>query len=92
MQTSNGSSARFGATVTPEAVNVCAYSNFAIQVERRRFDRQNAAVPDLVVELDPVGQRTYQHWHGPWQPERGLHVDGRHLLLDLYGLGDPLLR
>jgi glycogen operon protein len=63
-QVPNGSSAHLGAVVTPEGVNFCVYSKFATRVELLLFDREDAAVPGLVVELDPVGQRTYHDWHG----------------------------
>ncbi len=54
-QVSNGRSAHLGAAVTPVGGNFCVHSKFATRVERLLFDRKDAAVPGLVVELDPYG-------------------------------------
>jgi glycogen operon protein len=59
----NGSSAHLGALVTAEGVNFCIYSKYASRVELLLFDREDAAEPSCVVELDPVHQRTYHYWH-----------------------------
>jgi len=63
LQISRGSSAHLGAAVTPEGVNFCVYSKFATGVELLLFDREDAAEPCQVVELDPVRHRTYHYWH-----------------------------
>jgi len=60
---SNGSSAHLGALVTASGVNFCIYSKYASRVELLLFDREDAADPSCVVELDPVHQRTYHYWH-----------------------------
>jgi len=63
MNVSTGSSAHLGAVVTAAGVNFCVYSKYATRVELLLFDREDAADPCHVVELDPVRQRTYHYWH-----------------------------
>jgi pullulanase/glycogen debranching enzyme len=63
MNVSAGSSAHPGAVVTAAGVNFCVYSKHATRVELLLFDREDAADPCHVVELDPLRQRTYHYWH-----------------------------
>ena len=60
---SAGSSAHLGALVTAEGVNFCVYSKYATRVELLLFDREDAAEPCQIIELDPIRQRSYHYWH-----------------------------
>jgi glycogen operon protein len=52
LKVARGSSAHLGATVTPEGVSFCVYSKFATGVELLLFDREDAADPCQIVELN----------------------------------------
>ena len=60
---SQGGSAPLGATVTEDGANFSLYSRDAARLELLFFDQADDAKPSQIVELDPVGHRTYYYWH-----------------------------
>jgi glycogen operon protein len=60
---SQGASAPLGATVTQDGVNFSLYSRDAARLELLFFEHADDPKPSQVVELDPVGHRTYHYWH-----------------------------
>jgi isoamylase len=60
---SQGGSAPLGAAVTEGGVNFSLYSRDAARLELLFFDRVDDPKPSQIVELDPVGHRTYHYWH-----------------------------
>jgi glycogen operon protein len=60
---SQGTSAPLGATVTKGGVNFSLYSRDATRLELLFFDQADDPKPSRIVELDPVGHRTYHYWH-----------------------------
>ena len=60
---SQGASSPLGATVTEEGVNFSLYSRDAARLELLFFDQGDDPKPSQIVELDPVGHRTYHYWH-----------------------------
>ena len=60
---SQGATSPLGASVTAGGVNFCLYSRDAEHLELLFFDHVNDPKPAHIVELDPVGHRTYHYWH-----------------------------
>ena len=60
---SQGASTPLGATVTEGGVNFSLYSRDADRLELLFFDQADDLKPSQIVELDPVGHRTYHYWH-----------------------------
>src|SRR5689334_2443408 len=60
---SRGASAPLGATVTDGGVNFSLYSRDADRLELLFFDQADGPKPSQIVELDPVGHRSYHYWH-----------------------------
>jgi isoamylase len=61
--TTSGRAAPLGATVSNEGVNFSLFSRKASAVELLLFDRDEDALPTLVISIDPVANRTYHYWH-----------------------------
>jgi glycogen operon protein len=60
---SQGASAPLGATVSEGGVNFSLYSRDAARLELLFFDQADDEKPSQIIELDPVGHRTYHYWH-----------------------------
>ncbi|WP_051249266.1 glycogen debranching protein GlgX [Inquilinus limosus] len=58
-----GSSSPLGATCCRRGVNFSVFSKHATGLELLLFDRVDDAMPERVIRLDPVGNRTYHYWH-----------------------------
>ncbi len=58
-----GKSYPLGATVYPEGVNFCLFSQNAEAIELLLFDTANTAEPAQTIKLDPVINKTYYYWH-----------------------------
>ncbi len=58
-----GTSWPLGATVVDGGVNFSLYSRHAARVELLLFDRQDAAAPARVIDIDPACHRSYHYWH-----------------------------
>jgi glycogen operon protein len=58
-----GQSFPLGATVYPDGVNFCIFSNNSTAVELLLFDHPDAPAPARVIHLDPIQNRTYYYWH-----------------------------
>src|SRR5260370_323354 len=58
-----GRSSPLGATVADGGVNFSLFSRTATAVALLIFDREDAATPSRVVEIDPVTNRAYYYWH-----------------------------
>lgn len=61
--TNTGQSAPLGATVCHGGANFSIFSRGAESVELLLFDGEEDARPAQVINLDPVGNRTYHYWH-----------------------------
>src|SRR6476659_7546073 len=59
----DGTSAPLGATVIEGGVNFSLYSRDATRLELLFFDQADDSKPSQIIELDPVGHRTYHYWH-----------------------------
>jgi glycogen operon protein len=59
----SGDSSPLGATVVDGGVNFSLFSRTAVGVELLFFDREEAATPSRVMQLDPATNRTYHYWH-----------------------------
>ena len=58
-----GQSFPLGATVDPEGVNFCIFSEHAEAIELLLFDEANAPQPSRVIKLDPQENKTFYYWH-----------------------------
>src|SRR5262245_61790610 len=58
-----GTGAPLGATVSPDGVNFSLFSRHATSVDVVFFDGVEDGRPADVVRLDPVANRTYHYWH-----------------------------
>ena len=58
-----GESFPLGATVYPNGVNFCVFSQNAEAIELLLFDTANAARPAQIIKLDPILNKTYYYWH-----------------------------
>ena len=58
-----GQSFPLGATVDPEGVNFCIFSEHAEAIELLLFDEANAPQPSRVIKLDPKENKTFYYWH-----------------------------
>ena len=58
-----GESFPLGATVYPDGVNFCLYSQNAEAIELLLFDTSNASQPAQTIKLDPLINKTYHYWH-----------------------------
>ena len=58
-----GKSSPLGATVYPDGVNFCIFSQNAEAIELLLFDTANAARPAHTIKLDPSLNKTYYYWH-----------------------------
>ena len=58
-----GKSFPLGATVYPDGVNFCIFSQHGSAIELLLFDTANAAQPTQTIKLDPVLNNTYHYWH-----------------------------
>ena len=61
--TSMGASAPLGATVSRSGANFSLFCRKASRVELLLFDREDAARPTQVINIDPATNRTYHYWH-----------------------------
>ena len=52
-----------GATVYPDGVNFCIFSQNAEAIELLLFDTAEAARPTRTIKLDPSLNKTYYYWH-----------------------------
>ncbi len=52
-----------GATVYPDGVNFCLYSQNAEAIELLLFNTSNASQPAQIIKLDPLLNKTYYYWH-----------------------------
>ncbi|MGK7948781.1 MAG: glycogen debranching protein GlgX [Xenococcaceae cyanobacterium] len=58
-----GESSPLGATVYPDGVNFCVFSQNAEAIELLLFDTPNAAEPAQIIKLDPLLNKTCYYWH-----------------------------
>ena len=58
-----GESYPLGATVYPNGVNFCLFSQHATAIELLLFNSAGASKPTYVIKLDPARHRTYHYWH-----------------------------
>jgi glycogen operon protein len=58
-----GESFLLGATVYPQGVNFCVFSQNAEAIELLLFDTANDARPTQTIKLDPSVNKTYYYWH-----------------------------
>ncbi len=58
-----GKSSPLGATVYPDGVNFCIFSQNAEAIELLLFDKADAPQPAQTIELDPLLNKTYYYWH-----------------------------
>ena len=58
-----GESFPLGATVTPEGVNFCIFSQTASAIELLLFNTPDASEPNYTIKLDPVLNKTCYYWH-----------------------------
>ena len=58
-----GQSFPLGATVYPNGVNFCIFSEHAEAIELLLFDRPLAPKPSQTIELDPQKNKTFFYWH-----------------------------
>ncbi len=58
-----GESFPLGATVNPDGVNFCVFSQNAEAIELLLFDTPNASQPVQTIKLDPVLNKTCYYWH-----------------------------
>ena len=58
-----GESFPIGATVYPDGVNFCIFSQNAEAIELLLFDTPNSSQPAQIIKLDPVLNKTYYYWH-----------------------------
>ncbi len=58
-----GESFPLGATVYPDGVNFCIFSQNAEAIELLLFDTPNASQPTQVIKLDPRLNKTFYYWH-----------------------------
>ncbi|MDJ0696793.1 glycogen debranching protein GlgX [Mastigocoleus sp. MO_188.B34] len=58
-----GKSFPLGATVYPNGVNFCIFSQNGSAIELLLFDTANATKPTQIIKLDPVLNKTYHYWH-----------------------------
>ncbi|MBE9044088.1 glycogen debranching protein GlgX [Pleurocapsales cyanobacterium LEGE 10410] len=63
LKTLPGESFPLGATVYPDGVNFCVFSQNASAMELLLFDTDHAAKPAHVIKLDPSRNKTYYYWH-----------------------------
>jgi glycogen operon protein len=58
-----GVAAPLGATVTVDGVNFSVFSRRATRVDLLLFESAGDGVPSQIIELAPIGNRTYHYWH-----------------------------
>ena len=58
-----GESFPLGATVYPQGVNFCIFSENATAVRLLLFDRPDASQPTETIRLDPQLNKTFYYWH-----------------------------
>ncbi|MDJ0678034.1 MAG: glycogen debranching protein GlgX [Calothrix sp. MO_167.B42] len=58
-----GKSFPLGATVYPDGVNFCIFSQHGSAIELLLFDTANSPQPTQTIKLDPVLNNTYHYWH-----------------------------
>lgn len=58
-----GKSSPLGATVYPDGVNFCIFSQNAEAIELLLFNQADAYKPAQTIELDPLLNKTYYYWH-----------------------------
>ena len=58
-----GKSFPLGASVYPDGVNFCVFSENAEAIELLLFDTPNASQPNQIIKLDPRSNKTYHYWH-----------------------------
>ena len=58
-----GQSYPLGATVRPDGVNFCVYSQNCVAMELLLFDHMDSPQPARVITLDPRQHRTFAYWH-----------------------------
>ena len=58
-----GKSSPLGATVYPDGVNFCLFSQNAEAIELLLFDTAEAPRPAQTIKLDPSLNKTYYYWH-----------------------------
>ncbi|MGF1587819.1 MAG: glycogen debranching protein GlgX [Pleurocapsa sp.] len=58
-----GESFPLGATVYPQGVNFCVFSQNATAIELLLFNAAQSPKPTYVIKLDPIRNKTYYYWH-----------------------------
>lgn len=58
-----GESFPLGATVYPNGVNFCVFSQNALAIELLLFNSARATKPTYVIRLDPNRNKTHYYWH-----------------------------
>ena len=58
-----GQSFPLGATVHPDGVNFCLFSEHGERIELLLFDEPNAPKPSRVIPLNPQVNKTFYYWH-----------------------------
>ena len=58
-----GESFPLGATVYPNGVNFCVFSEYATAIRLLLFDSANAKQPTETIRLDPKVNKTFYYWH-----------------------------
>lgn len=58
-----GESFPLGATVYPNGVNFCIFSQNASAIDLLLFNSAEAAKPTYVIKLNPLKNKTYHYWH-----------------------------
>ncbi|WP_017326706.1 glycogen debranching protein GlgX [Synechococcus sp. PCC 7336] len=60
---SDGQTSPLGASVYPNGVNFCIFSQHAEAIELLLFDRPDDPHPSQTIRLDPKANNTYHYWH-----------------------------
>ena len=58
-----GQSFPLGATIYPNGVNFCIFSEHAEAIELLLFDEPNSPQPSRIIKLDPQQNKTFYYWH-----------------------------
>ena len=61
--TLSGQSFPLGATIYPNGVNFCIFSEHAEAIELLLFDEPNSPQPSRIIKLDPQQNKTFYYWH-----------------------------
>lgn len=58
-----GNSHPLGATVKPDGVNFCVYSQHATGIDLLLYETPNAPYPEQTIHLSPDTHRSFNYWH-----------------------------